>query len=411
MIAFFRFLRGYLQIKVWGYSPERFMNLCCNHDILLWQIEKCGTDAYTMNISLNGYFQIRPFVRKTGTKVAVLNRYGLPFLIPHVKLHIFFFLGIIGSVIFLLWTSGYIWRIDVEGNQVIRTEDMCRFLEEQGVSIGSRKKIVDVDALEKKIRNEFSMVTWASLQVEGTRLWIQLKENDKIIVEQHAAEEGGGCSDLVASKDGVISSIITRNGVPQVKAGDEVKKGDLLVSGKVPILDEAGEAASYHFYEADADIYLQCGYQFTAELPTEYILHQYTGNTYKSYYLNVFGRTVVFPDYSSKKDSCDVSEKRTQVKALDQWFLPIIYGSDYYEEYTPVKTPYTKKEVKNYFNKEIQEFVSSLEEKGVQFIGKNVKIEKNGSFWKVIADFTVIEKTGEAVQFDGNETGGEDGEF
>lgn len=90
MIGFFRFLKGYLRIRVWGYSPERFMNLCCNHDILLWDIEKCADGSYNMNISLSGYFQIRPFVRKTGTKVAVLNKFGLPFFIPHIKLHSFF---------------------------------------------------------------------------------------------------------------------------------------------------------------------------------------------------------------------------------------------------------------------------------------------------------------------------------
>ena len=60
--------------------------------------------------------------------------------------------------------------------------------------------------------------------------------------------------DIVASEDGVISSIITRNGIPQVKAGDTVEKGQILVSGAVPVYDDGQNIVKYQIYEADADI-------------------------------------------------------------------------------------------------------------------------------------------------------------
>ena len=169
MIGLFRFIQGYLRIKVWGYSPERFMNLCCNHDILLWDIEKSENETYSMNISLRGYFQIRPFVKKTGTKVAVLGKFGLPFFIPHLKIHSFFLFGIIGTLIFLLWTTGYIWKIDIEGNQTIGNEEMLSFLKEKEIEIGSSKSKISVEELEKAIRSEYPLVTWTSVQIEGTK--------------------------------------------------------------------------------------------------------------------------------------------------------------------------------------------------------------------------------------------------
>lgn len=406
MIGFFRFLQGYLRIKVWGYSPERFMNLCCNHNILLWDIEKCDSEKYSMNISLKGYFQIRPFVRKTGTKVAVLNKFGLPFFIPRIKLHVFFLFGIIGTLVFLFWTTGYVWKIDIEGNQSITTEELSSFLEEREVKIGSSKKKVSVEELEKAIRNEFPLVTWTSVQVEGTKLWIQIKENDKII---HVEKKTEAKSNLVASKDGRISSIITRNGIPMVKAGDEVKKGDLLVAGQVPIYNDAGEIINYHLYKADADVYLECDYFYETSMPVSYIFHRYTGKEYKSLYLKWWGKEILFPSYE-QKENCDVSETRKQVQALEQWFLPVFYGMNHYKEYEPVVTVYTKEEVKTYLNQEIHTFVSSLEEKGVQFIEKDVKIEKDSSTWKAKASFHVIEKTGESVPLesyaDSNETDG-----
>lgn len=404
MISLFRLIQGYLRIKVWGYSPERFMNLCCNHNILLWDIEKCGNEIYSMNISLKGFFQIRPFVKKTGTKVAVLGKFGLPFFIPRLKLHSFFLIGLLGTFLFLLWTTGYIWKIDIEGNRTIQSDEIYSFLEENDIEIGSKKSKISVEELEKAIRNEFPIVTWTSAQMEGTKLWIQIKENDKIM---NVEEKTDVKSHLTASKDGRITSIITRNGVPMVKAGDEVKKGDILVSGQVPIYNDAGEIVNYHLYEADADIYLECDYTFKASMPTHYIQHKYTGEEYKSIYLKVFGKEIIFPDYRNK-EYCDITENRAQFQALEQWFLPVFYGMDDYKEYEPVTTAYTKEEVKKQLNEEINTFVSSLEEKGVQFIEKDVKIEKDSAQWTVNATFHVIEKTGESVPIDSYEMGGED---
>ena len=76
--------RGYVRIRVWGYSPERFLNLCGNKGILLWGIENHG-ESYEMYVSIKGFFCLRPIVKKTKTRVAVLNRYGLPFFVPKIK--------------------------------------------------------------------------------------------------------------------------------------------------------------------------------------------------------------------------------------------------------------------------------------------------------------------------------------
>ena len=81
MVKFLKYMRGYLRIKVWGFSPERFMNLCSNREILLWDIEKDG-DTYRMSLSLKSFYRLKSIVKKTGTRVAILERYGLPFLLP-----------------------------------------------------------------------------------------------------------------------------------------------------------------------------------------------------------------------------------------------------------------------------------------------------------------------------------------
>jgi len=36
-----RFLRGYVKIRIKGYSPERFLNLCSHHQIDIWGLQPC----------------------------------------------------------------------------------------------------------------------------------------------------------------------------------------------------------------------------------------------------------------------------------------------------------------------------------------------------------------------------------
>lgn len=55
MLHWIQYLRGYVVIKVWGYSVERLLNLLGNHNILVWDIEDHGA-YHTMHISIDGFF-------------------------------------------------------------------------------------------------------------------------------------------------------------------------------------------------------------------------------------------------------------------------------------------------------------------------------------------------------------------
>ena len=106
MLQFIRFLKGYLLIRVCGNAPERFINLCSNHQIFLWDIQ-IHEEFYTMKIGLSDFYRIKGFTRKTGTKVVVTERFGLPFLSVGIKKRKVFLAGIIISVCPYLDDSDY----------------------------------------------------------------------------------------------------------------------------------------------------------------------------------------------------------------------------------------------------------------------------------------------------------------
>lgn len=393
MLQIIRFLKGYLSIKVWGFSTERFINLCGNHNILLWDIVNHG-DYYTMCISLKGFYQLKSITRKTGTRVVVTSRYGLPFLTVKMKKRKIFLAGLCGSVLFWIWMSGFIWNVDIQGNLYITDDVFQDFLADSGIKAGIKKKQIDIETLEKSIRNEFDIVTWTSAKIDGTKLIIQIKENDLIQNQAQEEQDTEKAYDIVADRDGIIESIITRSGVPMVIQGAEIKKGDLLVEGCIPIYNEDGTVKRYEYCTADADILLKYSFSVTEEIKEVYTERIYTGNNIKRNYLLVSGEKLSFPIRTEKYEMYDIMENQNQLCFFSGYHLPVYFGTILVREYREEEKSYSKEEIKQKFEEKIQKFMQTLEEKGVQIIEKNVTIKKYKGTWKMKVDFTVMESAG-----------------
>lgn len=303
--------------------------------------------------------------------------------------------GLLGSLIFWIWMSGFIWAIEVEGNYYVTTDVFQDFLASSGFEPGMKKSEVEIEALEKAIRNEFDIVTWTSARIDGTRLLIQVKENDLIQVKESKTElpEGEGV-DLVADKEGEIISIVTRSGSPKVTAGTLVKKGDVLVEGGIPIMNEDSTVRRYDYCRADADIMLRCTYQMKEELKEQYEEKQYTGNERKSPFIMFGTKKLSLPMIGKGYEAYDVIEEKKQLRLFENYYLPVYIGSDLVREYVVEEKIYSQSEVKKLFEEKIQKFIETLQEKGVQIIEKNVTINKVSGVWKMKVDFLAIEKTG-----------------
>ena len=91
MISFFRYLKGYAFVYLYGFSPERFLNLCNNHDIKIWKVEPYE-QGYQFYIYALDLFRTKDFLNKTNTKVVIRKKLGLPFLLyKYRKRKIFLF--------------------------------------------------------------------------------------------------------------------------------------------------------------------------------------------------------------------------------------------------------------------------------------------------------------------------------
>lgn len=372
LISFFRYLFGYVRVRLTGYSPERFLNLCKAHGIEIWDLQIQGL-YYEMNVSIRDFRRLKPLRKKSKARLQVLERHGLPFFLHRYRNRKMFPVGILLCITFLYVMSLYIWNIHIEGNYSRTTDVILDYLESEQIVHGMRKSQVDCKQIQSMIRIAFPDIIWVSAEIRGTRLLIHVRENTDELPEEPQGDEEGP-RDIVASREGIITSVLVRSGVAQVQVGDEVEKGSPLVSGRIDILNDSGEVTGYQYTAADADIYARTVYTYYDEFVLAHEVRHPTGKKRYGAYVKLGNKTF---SLNLKPGYEDYSVLNTEhpVRITENFYLPLSFGTTRYEECETYTESYPKEEARGIAEANFNEFLENLAEKGVQITENNVKIE------------------------------------
>mgnify|MGYP003291775168 FL=1 len=375
LVKLLKYLQGYVRIKVEGYSPERFLNLCNVHKILIWGIDSQNLIC-EMYVGARDFKKLRPLARKTSTKITLLEKRGVPFFIYRFRKRKIFFLGIVLCTGFVYLLSLFIWNIHLEGNVTQTTEELLSYLETIDVKHGSKKADILCEEIETELRRAYPNILWVSAEMRGTRIIIQIKENtDKDIVSQMEEREDEPVT-LVADAPGIIHSMVVRAGTPMISIGDEVLSDQRLVEGYYAIKNDAGEVVRYEPVAADADIVILNLRKYSDSFSVFYKEKFYTGKKRFGIRMQLFHKTVEWiPHISFQFYDENVVVK--EIHVTENFYLPFSVELYQYLEYEKKDKKYTEDELKALVEKRFAHKYKNILQKGVQIIEKNVKIDVN----------------------------------
>ena len=253
MRRFWQWICGYICINVRGRQLSRFLNLCSRNGIRLWRIRYDVEHSLRANLRLLDFYDLKPYLRKTKTKIRIISKRGFPFwCYRHPKLKWFFCLTLI-CICIGCYSLNYVWDIRIQGNSKVSTLDILTCLKSHQVDVGLKKQEIDCSEIETFLRENFHQIGWTSVYLDHTNLCIEVKESLYDVMEGQDYIENKQY-DFVANKDATILSIVTRTGTALVQEGQDVKKGDILVLGQSVILDDSGENKTTLFIKADAQV-------------------------------------------------------------------------------------------------------------------------------------------------------------
>ena len=367
---------GYVRLRLHGYSPERFLNLCNARGLEIWGIE-CGRDGdYEFYMTVKGYRMVRALVRKAQVRLHITGRFGIPFFVHRHRKRWCFAAGIGAFFLVLYLMSLFIWDIQFDGNYRYTYDTLIRYLDTQDIDYGMRKSKIDCEELEASMRTSFPEITWVSARVSGTRLLIHIKENE---VLQTIPEKDDAPCEIVASQAGTITAMVVRRGVAQVSVGDEVEEGQVLVSARVPITGDDEQEINAYLVRADADITARTVKDYEKTFPLLHRERADTGRRKRGWYVKAGDWSFTFLTPSKGQGEWDYAMEENQMKLFSNFYLPIYIGSIRGREVVPYERNYTKEELLQISKSINSQFVKNLEEKGVQILENDDRIETSAS--------------------------------
>lgn len=396
LLKIYQYIRGYVRIRITGHRTERFINTCNYRKIKIWDLSACG-GSYEMNLWVKDFKKLRHISHKTATKIIIVKKYGLPFYLFDHRRRKLFFAGIFAAAILLSIMSGYIWDIEILGTHT-RTEEVIRtFLKEKNVNTGMRRSDIDCDRIVKDIRKGFDDIIWVSASIEGTRLIIQIKENEDAKTDIYPNSDAG--TDLVSDRTGTIVRIITRKGIPLVQEGASVNPGDILVSGQIPILNDAKEITGYEPCHSDADIFIKTQITYENTLSRKYVKKTSVKFPRLFYLYFRIGKYRLSPFFIwSPYEHYSKNTKESRLKLLDHFYLPVYIGVVGLTPYKPVIKNYTDQQLQDKLNRYFLRYCEDLDKKGVEIIQNDVKIDTGSKEGAISGTLTIICNTGQSRQ-------------
>ncbi len=368
----FKWFYGFVQITLVGNELPRFLRLCSNKGLLVWDISFVKWNHVQLKMRASDLLRSKDALRKTKSRFSIDKKYGFPFFVFRYQRKSIYAVCIFGMLFALYFLSGFIWRVEIIGNSYLSDERIQNYLEQKRCGIGSSIHRINPEKMEKMMLKDFPEIIWNSVSIHGTTMHISIKEQiqNDVTKKQTAKSE-----DLLSPIDGTVERIFVRNGTAAVAIGDKVKKGDILVYGWVPIMDQSNtQMIAVNEGVADADVMVKGKFPVRFEIPTSYQKHMYTGKK-RSYFFfgSNSGNYNIIPILYGKMQHTTLRQTK-QVKIMNTIELPLYWNRVLEKEFSFVTQTYTKPQLSGMQQKNCNNYIKNLEEKGIQIIDKNVMI-------------------------------------
>ncbi len=332
----FCFFRGYLVITVTGRYPERFLNVCATHHILIWDVFACSDRMFKCSVSMKGFRLLRPIAKKTGVRVKIIEKRGFPMLLALIKKRKWFLVGLSATLVSMIGLNQFIWKLEITGCETISAAYVKQQLADCGLYVGAFRPHIDEKKLQTKMLIQTPELAWLWVDKSGSKVTVQVKER----VLPPAIYDNTAFCNLVAAKDGVIDSMIVKNGVPLIKAGDTVREGDILVSGL--IVSEKGVESRQ--VQSEGNIYAKVWYEKSKAFSLFSPIKTETGNKERKYTLHLFGHD--FSLFKNPHTSFTEYSQTSHLREANLFGFSLGMGVSY-EEFIEENTIYEKQSIES----------------------------------------------------------------
>ena len=380
----FKFLFGYVVLQAKGGFSERFINLCAMRRIELWDI-KINGDKIVAKTETRNFQKLRSVARKTGVKVTLLQKVGLPFYLKAHKDRVGLLIGVGIFIFFMTVMNSFVWCIHAQNSDKISREQIIQAAFDAGLKYGVKVKGFDEEKAAREIYKAFNgELSWVKVNIKGSLAVVDFRDKVKKI----ELDEKGEPSNIIADFDGVIISDETYQGSKNKSKGDAVIKGDILISGVVEGVD-----MKPLYYQAKGKFAALHTVTNKTEIANDKQFYRY-GYTTEDYCLCIFGVNIPlsFSSYSAENSHRYTYESFI---SFDGYRLPFGIKKTLIAQYNKQELTQREREVLaiiSYSNEIYNKFSNT------NILSYNTEISNENGKVKVAGEYQCIDFIGESKE-------------
>ena len=318
-----KYLLGYVRISIEGYYIERFINLCTTNKILIWNLKREKGVRLHFNIGIKDFYNAVAIAKKLKCKLKIERKRGLPFIINKYRKRKAFLFSLIVIIVVLYISSCYVWNIDIVVEDGLKLENIAEDVKNAGLETGMKKEYTNI----------------------------------------------------IAKKAGTITQIIAQNGTAQVKVGDDVEEGQILIQGVME-----GKYTGIRNVHSLGEVKAIVKHSKTEKFPIKEEQNVKTGKKETKYEIKFNKFQINFYKTLSNFKIYDTIEEEKKFRIFSNLYLPISVIKITNEELVKNSNEYTIEEITARGTKQLEEKIENEIENKNNILRKKCRSNRSRKF-------------------------------
>ena len=217
-------MKSSCEITFEGLNIGRLLTLLGKSNITLYKVERDGKKC-TIRVASTHAKHTIALLQERCYNIIGVKYFGISAAAKFVKKRFVLPIFCLLIVVVLLLASQFCFKIEISGD--FDKQAVQQALTDAGVTIGCNLSKLNVDALENTLSNKMNAM-YAVVTRSGSVLYVNVVARKQIDPPIDMTER----RDIVATRAGVVTSVLCEQGNACVKVGDYVSVGDVLIEGR-----------------------------------------------------------------------------------------------------------------------------------------------------------------------------------
>ena len=309
----------------------------------------------------------------------------MPFLVHKYKKRKIFLFFLIFLLIIIGLSSNFVWNVEITEENGENLENIAKDIEEAGLKIGKAKSKINTKEIINQIRLKRQDIAWMGIELKGTNAIVKLVKAEE---KPEIVDEEEYCS-IISDKVGIITKISAQNGTANVKVGDTVNIGEVLIHGWME-----GKYTGIRYVHAKGEIEAKVWHTKYTRIYYNTTERTETGQSENKYAIKINNFEINLPKKLSKFEIYDTIETENKIKLFSDFYLPISLIKTTNKEIKEEQKIYNYEEAKNIGIQQLKEELDNEIEDKEKIVNENINTYENEDSVDIYVTYEVLENIG-----------------